>query len=258
MRNFSIIQAVKAGFINSAESSGYLLKIALLPLLAEVVTNYLLMAQIEKNGLENIRFVESALYNLPAIALTGWFVFAQVRYMLLGEDATKLPTDKKKRRNFFDLMQISVILFILFKMGIYGMMALTFRAMEMGNMQDSIGIQMMSVITFAMMIWFMRFYCIPIVAAADLPLKQYLQKTDGFGFSFKVIGLLLLCAIPVMFAAMGPISAIIGDTPLDELSTAQIMGNQAMNSLAVLVFTAVSTAAILDMLRQMFKNEKTG
>src|SRR3990172_10766273 len=109
---FNILQAIREAYTFVGREWLYLLKSASLPMAVQICTS--LFIQFQREGAS---LIESYLWGMPATVLVAWFVFLEMRLLLLGEQLDKLPHNPEYLAARQHAMKLSVITSLLFNMG---------------------------------------------------------------------------------------------------------------------------------------------
>jgi hypothetical protein len=189
---FGILEAVKKAYIFVGTQRRYLLRLALLPLFLHVVTALFL-----QHYNPDASTLEAFLWAFPANIVFAWFMFAEARLLLLGEKQDCLPNDQAYLTEHRRAMNISVILLLLFDMAMAAMTAWMEWSMKSGTFGVNTPITLSVFFLLGSLFWLIRFSVLHILAAVGYPLRVFLHQIRGMGFSLRLIGMGLLCVIPV-------------------------------------------------------------
>ena len=191
---FNIFEAVKKAYLFVGREWLYLLKIGFLPMGAQVAAAAFVQYQRPDASL-----IEGYLWGLPAAALLGWFVFLQTRLLLLGERVDRLPRDRTYLADRHQAMNLSVLTTVLFNMGTAGALALWMAVEEGAQSSANKPLGILGLLIIGGVVWGVRFGIIPLLAAVHYPIRPVLRQTADMLFSLRLIGMGLLCTMPVVF-----------------------------------------------------------
>ncbi|MFH1158120.1 MAG: hypothetical protein V1721_04455 [Pseudomonadota bacterium] len=191
---FNIFEAVRNAYIFTGREWLYLLKAGFIPMMAQIV-----VSSIPLFGIKATSSIEDYLWNLPVTVLFAWFVFLEMRLLLLGERMNRLPPDDAWRADRRLAMQASVIVYLLFNMGItvatVSLMAATKSDQWGANWPLTLG----GIFVMGGIVWGVRFGVAPILAAVHHPIRPVLRRTEGMMFSLRLIGMGIVCLFPLIF-----------------------------------------------------------
>jgi hypothetical protein len=248
---FSIFEAVRNAYTFVGKEWLYLLKAGLLPMAMQAVAT--LFIQFQRPDASQI---EGYLWSLPAAVFFAWFMFLEMRLLLLGERLDRLPKDPAYLADRRHCMKLSVMATILFDMGAVVALTLctnTDEAMNPDNPNGPLLIGLLFII--GAMAWAVRFGIIPTLAAVHYPIRPVLRQTEGMLFSLRLIGMGLLCTLPVRF--LFRIFLVTADPALAELDVATKLSKAEQVTLAIsdtilsLICTALLSAAVAYALKQI-------
>lgn len=193
---FSIMEAVKNAYLFMGREFSYLLRCSIVPISAQFLVSMVLMVERpEASPMENY------LWGLPISALFGWFIFIEVRLLLLGERVGQLPQDKGYLADRMRSMQLCVILWLLFNMGLAGSFTLLFIIASSGQWGHSLFLTTLGMLLMGGIIWGLRFGIVPVLAAVNHPIRPVIRQTWGMMFSIRLIGMMIVALVPVAFIA---------------------------------------------------------
>lgn len=190
---FSITGAVRNAYAFVGREWRYLLKLGLLPMGVGLVTKGVLFAL-----QSDLTATAVSLWNLPAAAMTGWFIFYEARLLLLGERGDGLPQNPAFLAQRKRCMSLCVITFLLFYMAAKGIMDFHVWSVGQTVSGENTFLFAAGALLFGVGIWGLRFMLAPILAAVDYPVRRYMKIVNGAGISFRVLGLMALGSLPVL------------------------------------------------------------
>jgi hypothetical protein len=206
----------------------------------------------------NVPF-ELFVWSLPANLLFGGFMFEEVRLLLLGERAGRhLPPEPEYRAARTQALQGCVILWLLFNMAQTGFGGIVYWAVDQIHKNPSSPAGMLVFLTLGFAVWAIRFGVVYILAAVGYPIRPFLLRVNGLGISLRLVGMSVLCIIPVFLCmaglhtllvpengpANGPATAPVPETTARVLMTV----NSLLNSFSQVLLTAASAFALREIL----------
>lgn len=208
---FSITGAVKKGYGFIGKEWRYLLRFSLFPIGLNLLTNLFVFLQ-----QENMSLPFSIIWNLPASAAAAWFVFIEVRLLLLGERVTNLPEDPAYLDDRRRSMTICIIMFLLIYM--IGMGIMKFHAWSQVTGSEVMNpVSLAALFLLGIGLWALRFTPAPILAAVGQPIAPYVRKVNGAGISFRLLGLFMLAILPFSL-----LTAVLAQVLLPNLTVEQL------------------------------------
>lgn len=248
---FGIIKASVEGWRFMGREARYLLKIAVMPLLAHLACNLFVLYVRPEAGT-----IEVFLWVLPGTAFMAWYSFLIVRRIVLGEKLETAGKDSATRQSHDHAMRASVLLALLFNMGITASAA----ALEMiakSGMLESGNVVMMGLAVFTLIttLWGFRFGALPMLAAVDYPLAPFLKQVEGFEFSLRLLGLGLLSILPLIFVSEF-IAAPLIDNPLEPTDN-EMLFMVVLGSPMSLMVTTILTSTITHALKDILGNDSS-
>lgn len=243
--SFSIVEAVRNGYRFTFRESGYLLKIVTLPFLVHMITSFVLQAKFPEASTLWLFII-----NLPANILFAWFLFLEARLLLLGERIDRLPQDPRYLGGRRQAMQASIIVLLLFNMAFTTIAA----TMEWLSKQDLLGknslVTLLVLFVVGGMIWGLRLGLAHILAAVGYSIQRYIYRVDGVLFSFRLIGMGLLSALPVFVVFQVLLALVVPDPKniTDPQVYLLIALGTPLSFLMAVVLNAAGAYALKDML----------
>lgn len=191
---FSIFQAAKSAYIFMGRNWLYLLRAGLVPIGLQIVA-----ALYTQFGRPDASQIEGYLWGLPATMLFSWFMFLETRLLLLGENLHSLPKDRAYLADRLHAMKVSVLCSLLFNMGTAGALSLLLALEESGQWGTSWPVTLCGFFILCSIFWGIRFGIIPILTAVHHPIRPVLLQTRSMMFSLRLIGMSILCVLPIAF-----------------------------------------------------------
>lgn len=231
--NFNIPASIRSGYLFAIQEWQYLARFSLLPFGVSLITSVLMYHQ-----RRDFSIFEDFLWNVPAYALLGWFMFLEARLLLLGERAGVLPTDPAyitERRN---ALWASIAVFMLFIMGYRTLFAYIIWGFDKKN----------AIINFFWLfligagIWAIRFSVAYILAAVNYPIRRYIFQVNGIFISLRLAGLYLLTVLPLAVAEYGLTTMILPEDARQKFVEQQqvLMNLPESTAVSLMAVTALS------------------
>lgn len=212
-QGFKIFNAISSGSFFLRRNCGYLLKFSIIPLILHIAGN--IFVQIQR---PDASLFEIYLWNLPAVAAFGWFVFIQTRLIFLGERLDNIPENQWYKEGRINSMHASIIIFIFFNMFVTfssGVMVMTAIADQANEIKHSLAGAITTLVTL-LMFFGVRYAFLPILAAVHFPLKIFMKKIVRPMISVQVIGASAMVMLPVAIISQGLLYMIL---PVKEILT---------------------------------------
>lgn len=245
---FSIIEAVKNAYLFTGREWAYLLKTGTLPMLMQ--TGTAIFIQFARPEASNI---EAYLWGLPATMLFTWFMFLEVRLLLLGERLDQLPDDPVFLEDRKRSMKLAVITALLFNM------TLSAASLALMATMTADRIHPVGFLVFGLIFWGLRFGVLPILAAVHFPFRPFLQRVAGLMFSLRLFGMGLVCLFPVIFLFQLFTMMLIGTpTPGLQLTDVQQLAISVAGGPLSLAISALLNAAGAYALKQILGTRQNG
>lgn len=194
---FSIFTSAKKAYVFAGQEAAYLLKLGAAPVIAQAVTSIFIQYM-----RPDASIIESHLWGLPAGIFLSWFIFVELRLLLLGERPDKMPRDPEYMSRRRRAMSLTIITLLLFSMGMTAVLAaLTALAGDPGVQEESrFFSSLASACVIGGLIWSLRYGALPVLAAVERPFSAFLRRVHGMSFSFRLIGLGAVVVLPTLFA----------------------------------------------------------
>jgi len=251
---FNISAAVRNAYLFLGREWAYLGRASLLPVGVTLVTDLLVYKQgrditIDEAPPWNMPF-ELFLWDLPSSILFGWFMFREVRLLLLGERANFLPQDVDYLSDRRRSLQVCVIVWLLFNMAqtVFGGALYWALGMIKANPNSMAGLLVFFL--FGISIWGIRFGVVHILAAVGYPIRNFIFRVNGLGISLRLIGMTALCVIPVflLVAAVGTLVVPENAAVPEHTTRVLIAAHSLFGSLIQALLTAASAFALKEIL----------
>ncbi len=252
---FKITQAVIRGCNFVFAEAEYLLRLSLIPLVLSLVCGFYIELVHAEAGL-----IERFLWELPATIAFAWYMFLITRRIMTGERIDRMTRAELLAFPRQRSMRVSVITALLFNM-----LMTSFAAFIIWNAQKNIAIpqdenRMMAVVFMFCVgaaFWALRLGFAPILGAIDAPIRKFLFLVNGMGFSFRVIGLVILCIMPVSFVEGVFVSVILKDyTPFERaLTPEELYMLIPLNAVTSLVAYTLLNASACFALKEIFARD---
>lgn len=255
---FNIFDAIRNAYLFVGRNWLYLLKIGMLPVLMQIGVALFLQSQ-----RPDASTIESYLWGLPATTLFSWFMFLEMRLLLLGERIDKpLPKDINFLRDRQRALRVSIITALLFNMWLAASVTLLLAATDSGLWGVNWPLTLAGLFLIGSIVWGMRFSVLPILGAVDHPFKPFLDQVRGMMFSLRLIGMGILCLLPVAFVFQ-ILTALFISRPADpavpfKLSDAEQIGVLIAGAPLSLIVSALLNAAAAYALKQLLGARKNG
>lgn len=235
---FKIIDSVLLGYSFAWKEAGYLIRVALVPLALQIVTTlYILLAQ------EDAGAIERFLWGFPSSIFVGWFLFIEARCVFFGEKLHKLKREEALAPRHLHAMRVSVMVYLLWSMAFTAAIAVFEWAALSGRLVQQDGL-VLAACTFLVgaLFWGLRFTVAHIVMGAGFSLKRFVFLVNGIEFSLRLVGLFLLCSLPLLFVSDLFLRVLVR-APATELGDGQRLFITVFSVVVSFVMIAVLNAA---------------
>lgn len=195
---FSIMAAVRNGYIFVAREWRYLVRLAILPAGLLLITNLTVFY--------NQKYLTEFLYyavSLPYLMAFGWYIFMLSRLLLMGERAPFAASTPEQMRERHHWLKVSVIVWLLYSAWWAGFKGYCTWYTLNPQLQQNGGATMFLLLLIGASFWAIRFSVAPILAAVGYPLKKFVFLVNGIGISLRLIGLAIVCLSPMFFVEVG-------------------------------------------------------
>jgi len=252
MASFDIIDSASAGYALVWGERSYLVKLAAAPFLIKLVCCIVVVLL----GWEH-NTLRQALVMLPSYFADGWLFSHLTRLIFFDQRWPFRPSGNTERdmqvlRDRALGIMRGTLTFVVIRFLMAGITAI----LQMGNaganaeaQQVTFGMFAGSLLLLAAAVWAFRLVWLYIPAAANYPLRRFLQDVGGYGISWYLIGIWLFCFIPPFFIIKLILTVIIGPAqPGPEL----LFLTTSVSVLLDLLIGTFSTAAIALAIRKYF------
>lgn len=244
---FSIFNAARDTYLFAGREAGYLLKLGAAPIVAQGLTSVFVQYMRPEASL-----LESHLWNLPASALFAWFIFVELRLLLLGERLEKTPRDPVHAARRRKAMNLTVLVILLFSMSFTAATAVLASMSQDGGTETAPVYSIVSAFVVGGMVWALRYGALIPLAAGEQPLGPFLKRAQGVMFSFRLIGLGIVVLFPAFFVSQILLSPLLAQVMLQKEpgGTAHMMlavAGAPLSWLTALLLNAAVAYAIKDM-----------
>ena len=250
--SFNIFESVKNSYIFAGSEWRYLLKVGLIPMTVQVFTSLILQF-----GLGEISSIENYLWSFPATSLFAWYVFLEMRLLLLGERLDRLPSDSALRADRRQAMKASMSVYLLFSMSMAAADAYLAMAMKSDQWGNNWSITLFGILVLGGIFWGIRFSVAPILASVSQPIRPVLRQVEGMTFSFRLIGMGIFCLFPVIFLFLFPMAILVVKMMLPMTSMKQGILVALGGAPISLITVTLLNASIAYMLKQILGNRKS-
>ncbi|TAL37157.1 MAG: hypothetical protein EPN97_05690 [Alphaproteobacteria bacterium] len=254
--SFNIPAAIRSGYQFVGREWQYLARFSLLPFGVSLITSVLMHhISLEQNRVFSI--FEKFLWDVPSFALFGWFMFLEVRLLLLGERAGMLPDDPAYIADRRNALWASIATLLLFLMGSRALYAY----LDWGADKKNAIINFFWLFLIGAGTWAIRFSVAYILAAVNYPIRRYIFQVNGIFISLRLAGLFFLTVLPVLVLESGLTTLILPEEAkrkfieqhqipvLSETTAISILAVSTLSDvISALLITAVSAFALKDML----------
>lgn len=248
---FNIFESVRSAYIFAGNEWRYLLKVGLFPMTVQILTSLILQFWVGETS-----SIESYLWSLPATVLFAWYVFLEMRLLLLGERLDRLPSDSALRVDRRQAMKVSVLIYLLFSMSMAAADAYLTIAADSNQQEVNFLITFGGVFVLGGILWGIRFSVAPILASVSQPIRPVLRKVEGMIFSFQLIGMGILCLFPVIFLFLFPVAILVVKLTFPMTSMKLGLLVALGGAPASLITVTLLNASIAYMLKQILGNRR--
>ncbi len=282
MASFDVTDSAMKGYSLVWSERRYLMRLALFPLLIKFVCS--IMVSISGYDLD---FIKQSFLMLPSFFADGWVMAHLVRLIYLGQRWPFRPTgvlenDIAMLRDRAGGIMAGTVFFALLeflKTGLVGLLVLgapqgsvpgakvvqktpPLEGMGVDEMaataQSSPYTALLGLALIVVTVWAARYLWLYIPAAAGFSGRAYLRRVGGFMGSVRLIGVWLICTVPVLtaFIMLANILLVpLGLTP-GQMGTAGIFLMKGLDAAVALLLAIITTAAMSFVIRNMFMDER--
>lgn len=265
MPHFNTIDCVISAYRLIWRERAYLLKLAAIPLFIKFIF-YTLSAVYGEEG----NVIRLSVFMVPAYFAEGWMLCHFVRlisngqrwpYQMTGDDAEDLIAVKRRAKPLL----AGVVSFVLVNLGIalYFTVFTHFAPPEFISGEnvkpEDIPKETAIIITllFAFMIAAFKLVWFYIPMAVNVPAMVYIEKIRGFGVTVRLVGLWLLCFIPVMFVLQQLVYPfLMAESASAGMQIVVSMVTVIFDTIKNIIITAGMTFAILQIVQGRYEGSK--
>ncbi len=254
MPYFNTIDCVISAYRLIWRERAYLLKLAAIPLFIKF-SFYMIATMYGEEG----NVIRLSVFMVPAYFAEGWMLCHFIRlisngqrwpYQMTGDDAEDLRVVKRRAKPLLAGV-VSFVLINLF-IALYFTIFKYFTPPEMMNGGDikpediSKGTAITIIFLFALMVAGFKLVWLYVPMAANMKATMYIERMRGFGITVRLIGLWLLCFVPVMVLMQILISPFLAvETQAASVQVLISIMVVIFDTLKNLIVTAGMTLAIL-------------
>lgn len=266
MASYNVTDSAMKGYTLVWNERAYLFRLAIFPVLIKFVCAMTVII----NGFE-FDFVKQSLLMLPSYFADGWVMSHLVRLIYLGQRWPFRPTgqpqnDMAMLRDRAGGIMAGTVYFALIeflKTGVVGFMFIG--AMPPGSVpdQDAVtaaaqtptnpGTALAGMVMILVTIWVVRYLWLYIPAAAGFSGREFLKRVGGFMGSIRLLGVWMVCSIPILFLFILVASALMSpfQTP-DGIPPAVDFIMNTFRVTVIMITTLITTAGMSYVIRNMF------
>ena len=253
MATFDFIESAGKAYKFTGEHARILTRMAFWPVLLKLVT----FVGITAFGLEE-NVLRQGLLLLPAYFAEGWLVAAAIRIALLEENwpPKNPPAEKGVKasilQNRSNAILAAAIIYVLTKLALSFLTGMTMFEMQKADVstqaEPTMGMFLAACAALAFVIWAFRFTWLYVPVALGLSLQGFIKRIKAFMTSIYMIGLWLLCFVPlalVLILASEILSSLFPGIDSDTPSAAYtylMLCVQVMMEAAVMIISSVGMA----------------
>lgn len=190
----------------------YVLKLALVPVLIKFACFIAILRFSPDTG------IKQALFMLPGFFAEGWLIAQFLRTFLkaerwprmISEDQVISTATDERARGIVSCILVFVLteMFIALLVSLMEYAKVLTPSPENMETQKELFFLVPSLILFAFSLWAFRFLWLFIPLSINVPVRAFLSYIRGIRFSFYMIGIWLLCIMPVFFLMLLLVSAL--------------------------------------------------
>ena len=274
MASYDVTDSAMQGYALIWKERAYLLRLAIFPLLIKFVC----ATTVIMNGYE-FDFIKQSLLMLPSYFADGWVMSHLVRLIFLDQRWPFRPTgnsqtDMATLRDRAGGIMAGTVCFALLeflKTGLIGVMFMaatppgtTPEAMLAGGAVDPAAsttsspyTAVMGMALIVLTIWMIRYLWLYIPAAAGFSGRAFLRRVGGMMGSIRLLGVWMICSIPILFLFMIIASVLLGSyTATDDIPAALDFLMNGLRVTVIMLTTLITTAGMAYVIRGMFAQTK--
>ncbi|MDP7142864.1 MAG: hypothetical protein QF692_07735 [Alphaproteobacteria bacterium] len=260
MSSIDIIDAAGDGYRFVWRERTYLARLALFPILIKLICfNLVYSFGFEQN------FIAQALVLLPSFFADGWMLAHVARTILVDHRWPFRPSgnmDKdmvKLQERALGILR-GTLVFVFTEFLITGVVGIVKRYFEIDFAQaikdENMAMIFVLMLAISTTIWTFRFLWLYIPAAVNFPIRTFILKLGSFSTSLYLIGLWLVCFLPLLFAFNILVSVLFPGLVENGTAGVSAFEDAAFKSLRVLLDTAViilTTASMTFAFKQLYQ-----
>lgn len=237
---FDILDAVGRGYSFVWHQRQYLAQLAIFPVIFVFITG--IVSLYFNPGMDPIR---GFLVHLPQSFFLAWYFFVTTRLALLGERIEKMPREAQFAAVRRHAMTLTILIYLLCNAAIAALTAFLMSG-QTGTGTPTLIVQALSLPALIGFVWGMRYLTLYVPASIGYALKDFLEAVRGFGFSFRLIFLAILCVLPVIFSTLIVLSLLQSLLPAQNpaADAFSLDGFTALYLAVASVFTMIAFIAI--------------
>lgn len=219
MTGFNFIDCAGKGYHFLWDARETILRISILPFVIKVIS----FIAVTTLGLSDA-FLRQGILFIPSHFLEGWLAACLIRLAIFQEPWPTVLSPDKAQNSHYMLRRTTTILSATIVYVLIQMILSVFFGLLFDQMQDTAEVEALSdagmsaivasFIIFIAMVLAFRFLWLYIPFAMGFKIKSYLHSVQGLTGLFYLIGIVLLCSIPIEFVfmmIMDPLSVDISD-----------------------------------------------
>ncbi|MBU0800006.1 MAG: hypothetical protein KKA05_03300 [Alphaproteobacteria bacterium] len=241
MASFDIIEAAGQGYRQIWAERQYLARLAFIP----VMVKFICLTAVAALDLQT-SFIRQALISLPYYFTEGWMLAHVVRFVYLGQRWPSIPTgnnavDEMVLRERFRGVMAGTIVYVLIcmlRMAVMGWFVQTEGVVANTPPEQVSPLLMLSMLVATVAVfWGVRLGWLFMPAALNYPMKNFLRALGGMQVSLYMIGLWLVCVVPLTFVFQLIVSEV---APVSKsMEFILVLGQTVVSTMTVLITTAV-------------------
>lgn len=269
MASYDVTDSAMRGYKLVWDERAYLFKLAIFPLFIKFVC----VMTVIINGFE-FDFVKQALLMLPSYFADGWVMSHLVRLIFLDQRWPFRPTGQPQqdmemlRDRAGGIMAGSVCFALLefLKTGLTGIMFAA--AMPQGMVSTpvlmpppestppSLYTALAGIGMIVVTIWMVRYLWLYVPVAAGFPGREFLRRVGGMMGSIRLLGVWMICSIPLLFAFMLIASVFLGGiAPGQAVPPVLDFIINIIRVIVIMLTTLITTAGIGFVIREMMMDK---
>lgn len=269
MASYDVTDSAMRGYKLVWNERAYLFKLAIFPLFIKFVCAMTVII----NDFE-FDFAKQALLMLPSYFADGWVMSHLVRLIFLDQRWPFRPTGQPQRdmemlRDRAGGIMAGTVCFALIefiKTGLTGIMMMA--AFPPGHVPGQLPVPeadppslqtaLMGIGMIVVTVWMVRYLWLYIPAAAGVPGRAYLKRVGGMMGSIRVLGVWMICSIPLLFGFMLLASVFLsGVQPGSDVPPAIDFVMNSLRVTVIMLTTLITTAGVAFVIRGMFEDKRS-